>query len=92
MDEETVIAQYIVLDPRRPRPEEAEVAGSTVAVWQMIRDLKAAKGNVLAVAAAYGVPRAVVLAVRTYYLDHAALIDGRIQAARGRGPDVSPAA
>ncbi len=80
MDEQALIAQYIVLDPGQPRPDAAQVAGSGLPVWRIIRDLKAAKGNVLAVASTYGLSREVVLAVRTYYLQHAAAIDARIQA------------
>ena len=92
MDEAALMAQYIVRDPLRPGADEARVTGSDVAVWQLIRDLKAAKGNVLAVAAAYGVPREVVLAVRTYYLQHTAVIDARIQAERVAAADTRHAA
>ncbi len=92
MDEEALIAQHIVLDPQRPQPDAARLVGSGVAVWRLIRDLKAAKGNVLAVTAAYGVPREVVLAVRTYYLQHAAVIDARIQAERAATVDARDAA
>jgi hypothetical protein len=79
MDEETLIAEHIVLDPLRPHPEEARLTGSEIAVWQIIEDLKAVKGDVLAVAAARGLSREVVLAVRTYYLRHAEPIDARIR-------------
>ena len=80
MDEAALIAHHIVRDPLRPDADQAHLVGSGIPVWQLIRDLKAVKGNVLAVAAAYGVPREVVVAVRTYYLQHAAVIDARIQA------------
>ncbi len=83
MDDAALIEQYIAHDPLRPSADEARVTGSDVPVWQIIQDLKAARGNVLAVAATYGLPREVVLAVRTYYLQHAAVIDARIQAERG---------
>ncbi len=92
MDEEALIAQYIACDAQEPQPDAARLVGSGIAVWQIIRDLKAAKGNVLAVAAAYGVPREVVLAVRTYYLQHAAVIDARIQAERTATRDTRHAA
>ncbi len=92
MDEETLIARHIALDSERPGPAAARLVGSGVAVWRIIRDLRAAKGNVLAVAAAYGVPREVVLAVRTYYLQHTAVIDARIQAERVAAADTRHAA
>ena len=76
------MAQHIVLDSGQPQPDAAQVRGSGLPVWRIIRDLKAARGNVLAVAAIYGLPRDVVVAVRTYYLQHAAVIDARIQAER----------
>ena len=92
MDEAALMAQYIVRDLLHPGADEARMLGRDVAVWQIIRDLKAARGNVLAVAAAYGVPREVVLAVRTYYLQHAAVIDARIQAERRASGDNRQAA
>src|SRR5918998_357326 len=92
MDEEALIARHIALDPERPRPAAARLVGSGVAVWRIIRDLKAAKGNVLEVAATYGLPREVVLAVRTYYLQHAPVIDARIQAERAAAEDTRHAA
>ncbi len=92
MDEETLIAQYIALGSQQPHPDAAEVAGSGIPVWQIIRDLTVAKGNVLAVASTYGLSREVVLAVRTYYLQHAAAIDARIQAERVATGDTRHAA
>ncbi len=86
MDEAALMAQYIVPDPLRPSADEARVTGSDVPLWQIIRDLKAARGNVLAVAAAYRLPREGLLAARTYYLQHAAVIDARIQAERRHPP------
>ncbi len=92
MDEAALIAHYIVADPLRASADEARVAGSEVPLWQIIRDLTAARGNVLAVAASYGLPREVVLAARTYYLQHAAVIDARIQAERQASGDTRQAA
>jgi hypothetical protein len=65
MDEEAWMTQHIVLDPLQPQPDTAQLVGSGLPVWRLIRDLKAAKGNVLLVAAAYSLPREVVLVVRT---------------------------
>ncbi len=48
MDEKALMAQYIVLDPQQPQPDAARLVESRIPVWQIIRDLKAAKGNVLA--------------------------------------------
>ena len=62
MDDEALLAQLIVCEPRQSA-DAATLAGSNVPVWQIIRDLKAAKGDVLAVAADYGLPRELVLAV-----------------------------
>src|SRR5687768_6043569 len=78
MDDEAVLALLIVCEPRQSA-DAATLAGSNIPVWQIIRDLKAAKGDVLAVAADYGLPRELMLAVRTYYLRHVDLIDARIQ-------------
>ena len=82
MDDETLLRQYILEDPLQAQPEAARVRGHDVAVWVLIRDLLAARGNVLAVAAAYALPREAVLAARTYYLRHAAAFDDRLRAAR----------
>ena len=66
--------------------------GHEVAVWVLIRDLLAARGNVLDVAAAYELPREAVLAARTYYLRHPAAIDARIRAERRAGRETDRAA
>ncbi len=92
MDEEALIAQYIAFDLQQSQPDAARLVGSGIPIWRIIRDLKAAKGNVLAVAATYGLPREVVVAVRTYYLQHAAVIDARIQAERRASGDPRQAA
>ena len=47
----------------------------------LIRDLKAVKEHVRQVAAAYGLPREAVLAARSYYVQHVAVIDVRIRVA-----------
>jgi hypothetical protein len=80
MDDDALIAQYIILDPRQPQPDAALVHDGSVAVWALLRDLLAARGNVLHVAARYGFPRDAVLAARAYYLRYAPLIDARIAA------------
>src|SRR3712207_3159555 len=92
MDEAALIAQYIVPNPLRPSADEARATGSDVPLRQIIRDLKAALGSVLAVAASSGLPREGVRAARTYYLQHAAVIDARIQAERQASGDPRQAA
>ena len=89
MDDETLLSRYIVLDPE---PDGPRVRGHEVAVWVLIRDLLAARGNVLDVAAAYGLPLEAVLAARTYYLRHPAAIDARIRAERRAGRETDRAA
>ncbi len=89
MDDEILLTRYIALEPE---PDGARVRGHAVAVWVLIRDLLAARGNVLEVAAAYALPLEAVLAARTYYLRHPAAIDARLRAARGAGPETHRAA
>ncbi len=89
MDDETLLSRYIVLDRE---PDGARVRGHDVTVWVLIRDLLAARGNVLAVAAAYALPLEAVLAARTYYLRHPAAFDARLRAERGAGPETHRAA
>ena len=89
MDDDTLLTRYIALDPE---PDGARVRGHDVAVWVLIRDLLAARGNVLDVAAAYALPREAVLAARTYYLRHPAPIDARIRAAQRKGGEPQRAA
>ena len=81
MDDDTLIRQYLVPDRGTPDPATVRLRDRELPLWVLIRDLKAAKGNVLQVAAAYGLPREAVLAARSYYLQHAAVIDARIRAA-----------
>ncbi len=92
MDDETLLRQYILVDPVPAPPEAARVRGHDVAVWVLIRDLLAAHGNALAVAAAYALPLEAVLAARTYYLRHPAAFDARLRAERGAGPETHRAA
>ncbi len=80
MDDDALIAQYIAHDPAPSHAADARLVGSDLPVWVVVRDLKAARGNVLQVAADYGLPRDAVVAARTYYLQHAAPIDARIAA------------
>ncbi len=77
MDDDALIARYIDQDARWS-PGEARLRARDIAVWVLVRELKAARGNVLQVAADYDLPRDAVLAARTYYFRHAALIDARI--------------
>ena len=92
MDDETLLRQYILVDPLHAPPDAARVRGHDVAVWVLIRDLLAARGNVLAVAAAYALPLEAVLAARTYYLRHAAAFDARLRAARRASSETHRAA
>ena len=80
MDDEALIHHYLVADRGSLDPADVQVRGRNLALWVLIRDLKAAKGNVLQVAADYGLPREAVLAARSYYLQHVAVIDARIRA------------
>ena len=94
MDDEPLIARYIALDPLPAQSDGARLRmrRDGVAVWVLIRALLAARGNVLAVAAAYGLPREAVLAARTYYLRHPAPIDARIRAEQRKGGEPQRAA
>ena len=89
MDDDALLTRYIALDPE---PDGARVRGHEVAVWVLIRDLLAARGNVLDIASAYALPREAVLAARTYYLRHPAAIDARIRAERRAGRETDRAA
>ena len=80
MDDDALIAQYIAHDPASAHISDARLVGSDLPVWFLVRELKAARGNVLQVAADYDLPRDAVVAARTYYLQHAAPIDARIAA------------
>ncbi len=81
MDDDALIRQYLVPDLGTPDPASVRLRGRDLPLWVLIRDLKAAKGNVVQVAADYRLPREAVLAARSYYLQHVAVIDARIRAA-----------
>ncbi len=87
MDDDALLSQYIAHDPVPAHPGDACLLGANLPVWLVMRDLKAARGNVLQVAADYNLPRDAVVAARTYYLRHAALIDARIAAEALTGGD-----
>ena len=67
---------------------------SPVPWWRLrcVAAARAARGDVLVVAAAYALPLEAVLAARTYYLRHAAAFDARLRAERGAGPETHRAA
>ncbi len=77
MDDDALIAHYLDQDALRS-PGNACLRVGAILVWVLIRDLKLARGNVLQVAADYGLPRDAIVAARTYYFRHATLIDARI--------------
>jgi uncharacterized protein (DUF433 family) len=86
MDDDALLRQYIAHNPPAAHPGDTCLVGSDLKVWIIVRDLKAAWGNVLQVAADHGLPRDAVVAARTYYFRHAAVIDARIAAeTRPRG-------
>ena len=80
MDDDALLIQYIAQDPPPAHVGDARLVGSDLPVWLLVRELKAAWGNVLQVAADYDLPRDAVVAARTYYLRNAAFIDARIAA------------
>ncbi len=83
MDDDALIAHYLDQNALRS-PGEACLLVGAIPVWVLIRALKMARGNVLQVAADYGLPRDAVVAARTYYFRHAAHIDARIAAETAR--------
>jgi uncharacterized protein (DUF433 family) len=80
MDDDALLLQYITQDPPPAHAGDARLVGLDLPVWMLVRDLKAARGNVLQVAEDLGLPRDAVVAARTYYLRHPAPIDARIAA------------
>ena len=92
MDDDTLLSQYIAQDPAPAHVGDARLVGSDLPVWLLVRELKAAWGNVLQVAADYNLPRDAVVAARTYYLRHAPQIDARIAEERTAGGRASRAA
>ena len=82
MDDDTLIRQYLVPDRGTADPVTVRLRDRDLPLWVVVRDLKAAKGNVLQVAVAYGLPREAVLAARAYYLQHAPVIDAYIKRAQ----------
>ena len=92
MDDDALLTQYIAHDPAAPQVGDARLVGSDLPVWAIVRDLKAARGNVLQVAADYGLPRDAVVAARTYYFRYAAVIDARIAVERSSRSTASRAA
>ena len=65
MDDDALLIQYIAHDPAPADAREARLLGADLPVWLVVRDLKAARGNVLQVAADYALPRDAVVAGRT---------------------------
>lgn len=77
-----LIEQYIELDPRRPRLDDAQIKEFGIAVWAIIGRLEAAHGNVEQAAADYDLPPDAVRAALAYYTQHRETIDARRAANR----------
>lgn len=79
---DALIEQYIELDPRRPRLDEAQVKDYGIAVWAIIGRLEAAHGDVEQAAADYDLPPDAVRAALAYYQQNRDMIEARRAANR----------
>lgn len=80
MDDDTLIAQYIVPDPHKPQVEEARVNEHGVSVWAIIGHLDGEGGDIARTAHDYGISAEAVKAARAYYRRHKCAIDTRLAA------------
>ncbi len=79
---DALIEQFIELDPRRPRIDDARVEEYGIAVWEIVGRLEAAHGDVEAAAADYDLPPDAVRAALAYYKRYRDAIDARRAANR----------
>lgn len=80
--EETLIAQYIEPDPRRPGEDNVRIKDDGPAVWAMIGYLEGVRGDSQQAAEDYDLPREAVEAAKAYYIRHRDVIDTRRAANR----------
>lgn len=79
---DALIEQFIELDPRRPRLDDARIKEHGVAVWAIVGRLEAAHGDIEAAAADYDLPADAVRAALAYYERYRDAIDARRAANR----------
>jgi uncharacterized protein (DUF433 family) len=75
-----LIARWIEPHPWKHSLAEARLAGSKIAVWAIVGQLRAAGRDAQTVAADYAIPLEAVEAALAYYDEHRAVIDDRLAA------------
>lgn len=79
-DDDALIDAYVEVDPRRPDPGEARLAGYGYPVWIVIDALAAADQDVIRVTRDYELPEDAVQAALAFYRRHREAIDAQARA------------
>ena len=87
-DEDTLIADYIELNPDKPGLDQARIKEYGVAVWALMAYYQATSGDINRVAADYEIPAVHIEAALAYYKRHQALLDARIAINGGEAVDI----
>lgn len=87
-DEDTLITDYIGLNPDKPGLDQARIKEYGVAVSALVAYYQAASGDINRVAADYEIPVVYVEAALAYYKRHQTLLDARIAINSGEAVDI----
>jgi uncharacterized protein (DUF433 family) len=79
---DALIEQFIELDPRRPRIDDAQIREYGIPVWAIIGRVEAAHGDIDEAAADYDLPSDAIRAALAYYERYREAIDARRAANR----------
>jgi uncharacterized protein (DUF433 family) len=85
-DDDTLITEYIELNPDKPGLDQARIKEYGVAVWALVAYYHAAGGDLERVATDYEIPPVYVEAALAYYTRHKTLLDARIAINAGEVP------
>jgi len=87
-DEDTLITEYIELNPDKPGLDQARIKDYAVSVWALIGYSRAVDGDLARVAHDYEIPTIYVEAALAYYKRHQAVLDNRIAINNGEVVDL----
>ncbi len=87
-DDDTLITEYLEINPDKPGLDQARLKEYGVAVWAIVAYYQAVNGDSRQVAQDYELPPEQVDAALAYYRRHQTLLDARIAINNGEVVDI----
>ena len=87
-EEDTLITDYVELNPDKPGFDQARLKEFGVAIWALVAYYQVVNGDLNQVAHDYEIPCEQVKAALAYYKRHRTLIDARVAINNGDVPHI----